>query len=243
MNQDTVFSVIFGGKIRWFWGDTGRLSYPLGNFETTGAVSCSPFHSSTSQADPCLPVEEGINLQYYTLPLDPKHPDAPTFVKPMATLPPMPYPTWIGSLSVVSAADAPPEDNATAMLAYFMKAGPDMNTLRHGVLRWNSANENFTEVVNWSMTAAMSESVGGAHAVTASTGATLTTVTMSGTDWVVFSGRPWPQVRVKATVEDFSNLASYQGWTLLSTGSIMEDPKVARTSSSFFSLFLMSISH
>jgi hypothetical protein len=196
--------VLFGGTIRWFWGDTGKLSFPLGNFETTGATSCAPSGAVSDASppppqahtsDPCLAVEEGINLDYYVEPIDPKHPDVPVFVKPMASLLPMPYPTWIGSLSVVPAADAPAGDDNSAMLAYFMKAGPDMNTLRHGVLRWDSAMQNFTELANWSMTAPMADHAGGSHAATASTGAAHTTVMMGGTDYVVFAGRPWPQVR------------------------------------------------
>lgn len=135
--QDTVFTVLFDGAIRWFWGDTGRLSFPLGNFETTGAISCAPSSTTTDDdpsstailsppvdPDPCLAVEEGINLKYFTTQPDPAHPNG-VFVKPMATLPPMPFPTWIGSLSVV-----PTSSGGSTMLAYFMKAGHEMNTLR-----------------------------------------------------------------------------------------------------------------
>ena len=32
MGQDTVVATRYRGKIYWFWGDTERVSYPLGNF-------------------------------------------------------------------------------------------------------------------------------------------------------------------------------------------------------------------
>src|SRR6185436_16553625 len=42
MGQDSVQRVVYKGKIHWFWGDTGRPSYPLGNFGMSGAVSELP---------------------------------------------------------------------------------------------------------------------------------------------------------------------------------------------------------
>ena len=42
MGQDTVFSVPYHGKLYWFWGDTNRPSYPLGQFGTSGATSLTP---------------------------------------------------------------------------------------------------------------------------------------------------------------------------------------------------------
>src|SRR5262249_39876312 len=40
--QDSIQRVIYNGKIHWFWGDTLRVSYPLGNFRMSGAVSELP---------------------------------------------------------------------------------------------------------------------------------------------------------------------------------------------------------
>ncbi len=39
MGQDTVIATPFRGKIYWFWGDTDRVGYPLGNFGASGATS------------------------------------------------------------------------------------------------------------------------------------------------------------------------------------------------------------
>jgi hypothetical protein len=55
---DSVLTAIFAGKIYWFWGDTQRASYPLGNFWTTGATSLLP---GPGGVDP----EEGIAFDYF----------------------------------------------------------------------------------------------------------------------------------------------------------------------------------
>jgi hypothetical protein len=39
MGQDTVIATPYREKIYWFWGDTERASYPLGNFGASGATS------------------------------------------------------------------------------------------------------------------------------------------------------------------------------------------------------------
>ncbi len=42
LGQDSVLTGLFEGKIFWFWGDTNRPGYPLGNFHTPGATSERP---------------------------------------------------------------------------------------------------------------------------------------------------------------------------------------------------------
>ncbi|HEY2589764.1 MAG TPA: hypothetical protein VGI81_28730 [Tepidisphaeraceae bacterium] len=74
--QDSCQAAVFDGKIRWFWGDTSRLSYPLGHFGTAGATSLLP---GSGGLDPSV----GIDLTYYvgndgfsrpTFPPDGAHP-------------------------------------------------------------------------------------------------------------------------------------------------------------------------
>jgi hypothetical protein len=57
--QDTVIVTPYRGKLFWFWGDTDRLSYPLGNFAATGATS---EFSAKGGLDPAL----GVDLTYFT---------------------------------------------------------------------------------------------------------------------------------------------------------------------------------
>ena len=56
--QDTVQAVVKDKRIFWFWGDTDRLSYPLGHFNTSGATSVLP-------GDGGLDPSRGINLDYF----------------------------------------------------------------------------------------------------------------------------------------------------------------------------------
>lgn len=68
--QDSVLGVVYRGKIWWFWGDTGRQSYPMGHFSTAGATSDLP---GSGGLDPAL----GVNLHYFT--------DANGFSRPMVS--------------------------------------------------------------------------------------------------------------------------------------------------------------
>src|SRR5436190_14612207 len=57
--QDTGSAARYRGKLYWFYGDTNRASYPLGNFGGTGAVSELP---GSGGLDPA----EGVDLTYFT---------------------------------------------------------------------------------------------------------------------------------------------------------------------------------
>ncbi len=70
--QDSAQSVVYRGKIYWFWGDTSRQSYPLGNFGTSGATSELPGKGG-------LEPSVGIDLTYFV--------DAEGFSRPMLPKP------------------------------------------------------------------------------------------------------------------------------------------------------------
>jgi hypothetical protein len=57
--QDSAQPVICQNKIFYFWGDTGRQSYPLGHFGMSGATAELPGHGGL---DPSV----GMNLHYFT---------------------------------------------------------------------------------------------------------------------------------------------------------------------------------
>jgi hypothetical protein len=69
--QDSVSALPYRGKIRWFWGDTSRMSYPLGHFGMAAAVSPPPAGEELSP-------DEGINLKYFV--------DQDGFSQPVARL-------------------------------------------------------------------------------------------------------------------------------------------------------------
>lgn len=68
MGQDTVIATPYRGRIYWFWGDTDRASYPLGNYGASGATSDFPGKPSV-----------GIDLAYFV--------DQSGFSKPMCPQP------------------------------------------------------------------------------------------------------------------------------------------------------------
>ena len=70
--QDSVQSLVYKGKIRFFWGDTAKQSYPLGLFKMAGAVAELP---EKGGLDPAV----GVDLVYFT------RPDG--FAREMAPLP------------------------------------------------------------------------------------------------------------------------------------------------------------
>jgi len=61
VGQDSVHTAIYRGRIFWLWGDTMRLSYPLGNFRTVCAWSDLPAKGG-------LPPSQGVNFRYFTAP-------------------------------------------------------------------------------------------------------------------------------------------------------------------------------
>ncbi|NLF71247.1 MAG: DUF4185 domain-containing protein [Candidatus Anammoximicrobium sp.] len=69
--QDSTFAELYQGKIFWFWGDTSRMSYPLGHFWMAAATSQLPGQGGL---DPGL----GVNLRYFT--------DKDGFSRPVARL-------------------------------------------------------------------------------------------------------------------------------------------------------------
>lgn len=58
LGQDSVLPALYHGRIYWFWGDTNRASYPLGNFRMSGATSELPAKGG-------LPPGKGIDLRYF----------------------------------------------------------------------------------------------------------------------------------------------------------------------------------
>ncbi len=83
VGQDTVMATPYRGKIYWFYGDTNRPSYPLGQFATSGATSLPP---KAGGLDP----DKGIDLTYWV--------DGDGFSKKMLPLPGAGGPVWVGGV-------------------------------------------------------------------------------------------------------------------------------------------------
>jgi hypothetical protein len=124
--QDSVVNAIYQGKIHWFWGDTNRPDYPLGNFHVPGATSELP-------AQHGLEPETGVNLSYFL--------DDQGFARPIAPLPGE-GPTWISGLVVLK-----DRDGRERMFATYAKVRKVLEVYERGLVEFNSQSLRFEKVV------------------------------------------------------------------------------------------------
>ena len=120
--SDSVVNTIYRGRIYWFWGDTNRLSYPLGNFHVPGATSPLP-----AQAD--IDVAQGINLDYFK--------DDKGFAKKTCEMPGR-GPTWINGLVVLK--DAMGKER---LFARYLKVKAPLTIYERGLVEWNDEAQEF----------------------------------------------------------------------------------------------------
>ncbi len=127
LGQDSVLNAVFRGQVRWFWGDTNRPGYPLGNFNTPTATSRLP-------VDGGLDVEVGIDLDYSV--------DASGFAAPSA---PMPGegPTWLDGLTVLKDGSG-----RERMFAAFAKIRPPLTIYERGLAEFDPETRKFSKVVS-----------------------------------------------------------------------------------------------
>jgi hypothetical protein len=120
--SDSVVNTEYRGKIYWFWGDTNRPSYPLGNFHVPGATSVLP-------ADGGLDPEIGVNLTYFI--------GKEGFAKPTAQMPGK-GPTWINGLVTVK-----DRDGRETLFANYVKIKPPMTVYERGLIEFDDQRQQF----------------------------------------------------------------------------------------------------
>ncbi len=128
LGQDSVQAVPFRGRIYWFWGDTARASYPLGNFHTTGATSDLPGRGGL---DPGV----GVDLAYFT--------NRDGFVKPMVSLPGDGM-VWLDGLLTV-----PDETGREQLVAHYSRMKSLSERLEHCLVRFDSVKAEFVKLVQF----------------------------------------------------------------------------------------------
>ncbi|RYG86922.1 hypothetical protein EON77_03010, partial [bacterium] len=116
--QDTAQAIVYRGRELWFWGDTNRAGYPLGNFHTTGAVA------TIARAG----IEGGIDYAYFG--------DGRGFVREMLPMK-EPGPVWMSGLAVVGARK---DERLYAGYARMVRLG---EVAERGIARWNDLTERF----------------------------------------------------------------------------------------------------
>jgi len=123
LGQDSVQVVPYRGKLYWFWGDTNRPKYPLGQYQTSGATS------ELAGVDPSV----GPELRYFV--------DADGFSKRMVPLK-EPGPVWIDGLLTV-----PDETGRERLVAHYARMKDLGTMLEHGLVLFNDETEQFERLV------------------------------------------------------------------------------------------------
>jgi hypothetical protein len=126
--QDSVVNAVFQGKIYWFWGDTNRPDYPLGNFHVPGATSELPGRGG-------LEPEQGVDLAYFV--------DEHGFARPTA---PMPGegPTWLSGLTILK-----DDQGRERMFAFYAKIRKRLEVYERGLVEFNSQTQRFERVTQF----------------------------------------------------------------------------------------------
>lgn len=132
IGSDSVVTAIYGGKLRWFWGDTNRPSYPLGNYQVPGATSLLP-------KDGGLDPERGVNLSYFV--------DKNGFAKQTMPMPGK-GPTWMTTLIPLK-----DREGKERLYASFIKIEGSLTIYARGLAVWNDAKEQFDKLTDVEMKA------------------------------------------------------------------------------------------
>jgi len=128
MGQDSVQAAVYRGKIRWFWGDTARPGYPLGQFRVSGATSTLP-------ADGGLDPSVGVDLEYFV--------DADGFSKQMCPMPEAKEgAVWLDGVMVV-----PQEGGRERLVAHYARMKSLGEMLEHGFVVYDDESQTFGKVV------------------------------------------------------------------------------------------------
>jgi hypothetical protein len=128
VGQDSVVNAVFLGKVHWFWGDTNRPDYPLGNFNVPGATS------ELTGAGGLAP-HIGVNLSYY---VDDKGVARPTCAMPGEG------PTWISGLTVLK-----DHEGHERMFAVYAKIRKALEVYQRGLAEFNPQSARFEKVAQF----------------------------------------------------------------------------------------------
>jgi len=121
--QDSTFGELYRGKIHWFWGDTSRMSYPLGHFWMAGAVSDMP---DAGGLDP----GQGVNLRYFV--------DQDGFSRPVARLGVDKGLIWADGFLTLS-----DETGRERLVCHYAHMESLDKMLGHGLAVWNDDRQEF----------------------------------------------------------------------------------------------------
>ncbi|MBN1909507.1 MAG: hypothetical protein JW818_07210 [Pirellulales bacterium] len=195
---DGTMRAVLGGRIHWFWGDTNRPSYPLGNFKTTGATSRLP---NDGGLDPAV----GVNLDYFL--------GEDGFVKKMIAASD-PGPTWISG-TVVLRDTKSDKERLFAHYANIRGGDKPLETYEKGLVEFNPATETFKKVATFPLDAPFPD---GAH----------TLLHAEGDRTYIYFCDPFPRFRVLADSQHLARIETYEGYTCFVQGTRKKDRQIDR---------------
>jgi hypothetical protein len=190
MGQDSVVNAVYRGKVYWFWGDTNRPDYPLGNFHVPGATSELPDHGG-------LDPGTGIDLTYFV--------DDRGFARPTA---PMPGegPTWISGLVVLKDKD---KGGRERMFAVYAKVRKGLEVYERGLAEFNPQVNRFEKVLQFPETSKYPGEYPDGHPFLHND---------DGVDYIYYAS-PYPLVRVPADPEQLKSVGSWEAYSCLKPGT------------------------
>jgi len=124
--QDSVMAIPYRGKFFWFYGDTNRPGYPLGQFGTSGAVSDLP---GKGGLDPSV----GIDLNYFA--------DKSGFSRPMIAMD-GPGVKWLTGIMTVG-----DEDGKEKLVARYDRRKGLGERYEHGLMVYSDEKEVFEKAL------------------------------------------------------------------------------------------------
>lgn len=205
---DSVQMAVYQDRLYWFWGDTNRVAYPLGNFHMTGATTALPTAEQRQEHPYQLPtangvLRNGLDYRYWT--------DDTGFARGVCRMD-GDGPTWLDALTVLRDADG-----REVMYGAYVKVRPPLSVYRRGICRWVDAREEFEHVADMPLQAPLMPY---GHPQL---------LTIDDEPCVVF-GDPFPNVSVPATEAAFLDLKRYRGFTPLVPGTTWADRRIERDS-------------
>jgi hypothetical protein len=218
VGQDSVLAVPYHDALHWFWGDTSRPDYPLGNFGTSGAVS-------SLSTDP----EHGVDFTYFT--------DSKGFSRPM--LPSKePGPIWVAGVSTI--------ENGSHLIAYYSRIENLGKAFERGLAVYNDGTNTFDRVAQFDAARQLpldghpflaiedngvliDRSRRSTMSIPQKLGVRRTGITfLVGTQG---GASPLPCIRVPATLSALKDLSAYECYTCLKSGAPGADSQPERDGS------------
>ena len=129
IGQDSVQTTPYKNELHWLWGDTSRLSYPLGNFHSPSARSSIPGPESWNP-------ESSIPIRYFT--------DKTTGFAAETCRMKGDGPTWASAMTTVR-----DSDGNEKLVCWYAKIKPPLETYQRGVAVWNDQNNMFESLVTF----------------------------------------------------------------------------------------------